>query len=60
MFVYRDFRRVRLKFHKIDRRAKECYKRLWGFYTFSPCECGCTSTHGVGLELGFFGVTLSA
>lgn len=42
----------------IDRKMKECYKKLWGFYKFKPCECGCTSYYGIGIMLGRFGINI--
>jgi hypothetical protein len=47
-----------IKCHKIDRSNLDRFKRSWGFYQFSQCNCNCTKTYGVGLQLGWFGVAL--
>lgn len=30
--------------------------RLFGYFGFKPCECGCTTNSGKGFNFGIFGV----
>ena len=50
---------MRFQLHLIDRNCLALLKRAWGFYRFSPCSCGCTDSYGIGLQLGWFGLTVS-
>jgi len=42
--------------YRIPKTQRHLFKKILGFFTFQPCECGCTNGYGIGLNLVYFGM----